>query len=109
MTTDTFTKYAAPVTALAAVIHGIHTIAYATGFYNATSESFHVPVVVANIATFALVVGAAIALYYLRKRHIYVLKELQRLTQIIEEAKTAADDAESALKAIKDTGKEITT
>ena len=102
-------KYAAPITALAAVIHGVHTIAHAAGFYsNDTGAAFHVPVVT-NLATFALIIGAAIALYYLRKRHIYVLKEVQRLTEIAKAAQTAADAAQAALKEIRDAGKELTT
>lgn len=103
MTTDTLTKIAAPVTALAAIAKGGQTL------YHALSDDPEIHVVLGNIATVVAIVGAAIALYYLRKRHIYVLKEVQRVTQIAEAAATAAKAAEAALKAIKDAGKEITT
>ena len=100
-------KYAAPITALAAAVGSVgHLISVLT-----TEIGEHPDWLAAfgHLATLIAIILLAILLAYLHKRHIYVLKEVQRLTEIAKAAQTAADAAQAALKEIRDAGKELTT
>lgn len=98
------TQYAAPITALAAAVGSVgHLLNEIIKDDPSWLTAF------GHLATLGAIIALAVLLAYLRRRHIYVLKEVERLSQIAKAAQAAADAAQAALKEIRDAGKEITS